>query len=85
MPSPFLSELGLTLPVLAAPMAGGPSTPALVTAAAAAGGLGFLAAGYKTPQALAAEIAAVAGASVPFGVSLFAPNPVPVSGAEFRD
>ena len=85
MPSPFISALGLTQPVLAAPMAGGPSTPALVTAAAAAGGLGFLAAGYKTPQALADEIAVVAGASVPFGVSLFAPNPVPVSGAEFRD
>jgi NAD(P)H-dependent flavin oxidoreductase YrpB (nitropropane dioxygenase family) len=84
-PAPLLSALGLTQPVLAAPMAGGPSTPALVTAAAAAGGLGFLAAGYKTPQALADEIAAVAGASVPFGVSLFAPNPVPVSRPEFRD
>ncbi|HMH94789.1 MAG TPA: nitronate monooxygenase [Streptosporangiaceae bacterium] len=85
MPSSLVSALGLTRPVLAAPMAGGPSTPALVTAAAAAGGLGFLAAGYKTPQALADEIAAVAGASLPFGVSLFAPNPVPVSGPEFRD
>jgi nitronate monooxygenase len=84
MPSSLVSALGLTRPVLAAPMAGGPSTPALVTAAAAAGGLGFLAAGYKTPQALADEIAAVAGASVPFGVSLFAPNPVPVSPPEFR-
>jgi nitronate monooxygenase len=85
MTSPLLSALGLTGPVLAAPMAGGPSTPALVTAAAAAGGLGFLAAGYKTPQALADEIAAVAGASVPFGVNLFAPNPVPVRTQEFRD
>ena len=83
-PSPLAAALGVTRPVLAAPMAGGPSTPALVTAAARAGGLGFLAAGYKTPQALADEIAAVAGASVPFGVSLFAPNPVPVSGPEFR-
>jgi nitronate monooxygenase len=84
MSSPLAAALGLTRPVLAAPMAGGPSTPALVTAAARAGGLGFLAAGYKTPQAMADEIAAVAGASVPFGVSLFAPNPVPVSVPEFR-
>jgi NAD(P)H-dependent flavin oxidoreductase YrpB (nitropropane dioxygenase family) len=36
------------LPVLAAPMAGGPTTPALVTAAARAGSMGFLAAGYFT-------------------------------------
>src|SRR6202050_1705197 len=84
MPAPLASALGLTRPVRPAPMAGGPSTPALVTAAARAGGLGFLAAGYKTPQALADEIAAVAGTSVPFGVSLFAPSPVPVSVPEFR-
>jgi NAD(P)H-dependent flavin oxidoreductase YrpB (nitropropane dioxygenase family) len=37
-------------------MAGGPSTPALVTAAARAGGLGFLAGGYKTAQALAERL-----------------------------
>ena len=44
----------LALPVVAAPMAGGPSTPALVTAVAAAGGLGFLAAGYKSTAAVVA-------------------------------
>lgn len=83
MSSP-LSDLGLTIPVIAAPMAGGPSTPALVTATARAGGLGFLAAGYKTPQGLAEQIAAVRSASVPFGVNLFAPNPVPVDAEAFR-
>jgi NAD(P)H-dependent flavin oxidoreductase YrpB (nitropropane dioxygenase family) len=36
-----LSDLNLTNPVLAAPMAGGASTPAYVTAAARAGSLGF--------------------------------------------
>ena len=40
---PPLSSLGLTCPVLAAPMAGGATTPALVAAAARAGSLGFLA------------------------------------------
>jgi nitronate monooxygenase len=83
MSSP-LPGLGLTAPVLAAPMAGGPSTPALVTAAASTGGLGFLAAGYKTPDALAEQIAAVRSASVPFGVNVFAPNPVPVDAEAFR-
>ncbi|MGH3430850.1 MAG: hypothetical protein ACRDQZ_25320, partial [Mycobacteriales bacterium] len=39
MSSP-LAALGVSLPVLAAPMAGGPSTPQLVAAAARAGGLG---------------------------------------------
>ena len=79
-----LSQLGLTVPLVAAPMAGGPSTPALVVGAARAGALGFLAAGYKTPQALADEIAKVRAEGVPFGVNLFAPNPVPVDRAAFR-
>lgn len=79
-----LAGLGCALPVLAAPMAGGPGTPALVTAAAAAGGLGFLAAGYKPPQAVAAELAEIRSAGVPFGINLFAPNPVPVDPDAFR-
>ena len=78
MPPSFLPDL----PVLAAPMAGGPGTPELVAAAAKAGSMGFLAAGYKTPDAVAAEIAAIDG--VPFGVNLFAPNPLPVDLAEFH-
>lgn len=48
----------LAAPVIAAPMAGGPSTPELAAAATNAGGLGFLAAGYLTADALADRIAA---------------------------
>jgi NAD(P)H-dependent flavin oxidoreductase YrpB (nitropropane dioxygenase family) len=73
-----LTGLGVTIPVLAAPMSGGPSTPELVVAAARAGSLGFLGGGYKTPEALADQIAQVRSAGVPFGVNLFAPNAVPV-------
>lgn len=51
----------LTRPVIVAPMAGGPSTPALVRAAAEAGAMGFLAAGYKTPQAVEGEVRQVRG------------------------
>jgi nitronate monooxygenase len=78
-----LSSLGLAHPVLAAPMAGGPATPALVAAAARSGSLGFLAAGYKTPDLLAAQIADVRGQTGTFGVNLFVPNPVPVERAGF--
>ncbi|MGI5185920.1 nitronate monooxygenase [Dactylosporangium sp. CA-152071] len=65
-------------PVLAAPMAGGAGTPALL---AACGG-GFLAAGYLTPAALASRIASVRAAVRAgggwFGVNLFAPPEGPV-------
>jgi nitronate monooxygenase len=80
----LLAELGVELPVLAAPMAGGPGCPELVIAAGRAGSLGFLGAGYKPPEAMADEIAAVRAAGVPFGVNLFAPNPLPAEREDFR-
>jgi nitronate monooxygenase len=65
----------LELPIVQAPMAGGPSTPALAAAVATAGGLGFLAAGYKTPQAVAQDIAQLrAAGDMPFGVNIFVPS-----------
>ena len=76
--STFLERLGVSLPVLAAPMAGGPTTPALVLAAAGAGSLGFLAAGYQQAQTLAGQVAEVAAETDAYGVNLFAPHPVPV-------
>ncbi len=76
--------LGLDIPLIAAPMAGGATTAAMVIAAADAGALGFLAAGYKTPQVLLAEIAEVRQASIPFGVNVFAPNPTPVDIASYQ-
>lgn len=79
-----LAALGLTIPLIAAPMAGGATTPAMVIAAARAGALGFLAAGYKSPQAVESEIAAVRDASIPFGVNVFVPNAVPVTDEAYR-
>jgi nitronate monooxygenase len=69
--------------IVVAPMAGGPSTTELVIAAARAGALGFLAAGYKAPEAMAAEIASVRAATAePFGVNVFVPGvPYPDAGA----
>ncbi len=62
----------LTLPIVGAPMAGGPSTPELAAAVTNAGGLGFLAAGYKTAEQFAAQVAAARKlTSGPIGVNLF--------------
>ncbi|MCX4750185.1 nitronate monooxygenase [Kitasatospora sp. NBC_01287] len=64
----------LTLPITAAPMAGGASTPELVAAVNAAGGLGWLAAGYKSATAMAEQIARTRELTGrPFGVNLFVP------------
>lgn len=61
--------------VVAAPMAGGPTTVDLVVAVSEAGGLGFLAGGYKGVTALRDEVAAVrARTSEPFGVNVFVPG-----------
>lgn len=68
-----LAELW-TVPIIAAPMAGGPTTPALAAAVSEAGGLGFLAAGYKTTDVVREEIAAVrASTRRPFGLNVFFP------------
>lgn len=56
-------------------MAGGATTPELVTAVGKAGGLGMLAAGYLPTATLAEQIAAVRDVGVPFGVNLFVPAP----------
>lgn len=65
----------LELPVVAAPMGGGPSTPALAAAVSAAGGLGFVAAGYLAPDAVRDQIAAVRSRTDrPFGVNVFVPS-----------
>ena len=57
-------------------MAGGVSCPQLAAAVSEAGGLGFLAAGYKTPEAMYEEIKQLRGLTGrPFGVNLFMPQP----------
>ena len=64
------------IPIVLAPLAGGPSTPELAAAVSDAGGLGFLASGYLS----AAELANLRGrldalTGRPFGVNLFVPGP----------
>jgi nitronate monooxygenase len=74
---------GLAVPIVQAPMAGGPSTPALAAAVSEAGGLGFVAAGYKTSEAMAEDVAATRAATArPFGVNVFAAQPTGAPEAE---
>jgi nitronate monooxygenase len=66
----------LAYPIVQAPMGGGPSTPALAAAVSGVGGLGFLAAGYKSVDAVRADLDALRSLlsdRSPFGVNVFAP------------
>ncbi|GHD01290.1 nitronate monooxygenase [Zhihengliuella salsuginis] len=68
--------LDRTLPIVQAPMAGGPSTPELAAAVAGAGGLGYIAGGYLTPERLLEAVRATRGLTAePFGINLFVPSP----------
>ncbi|MGO2820942.1 MAG: NAD(P)H-dependent flavin oxidoreductase [Brachybacterium tyrofermentans] len=71
------------LPLVAAPMAGGPSTVGLAEAVSSAGAFPFLAGGNKSAAALGAEIAAVRGLGADFGVNLFALPPRTIDEAAF--
>ena len=63
-------------------MAGGPSTPALAAAVCEAGGLGFLAAGYRSAEEVRDEIASLRTQTRrPFGVNVFMP-PAAEAGPE---
>ncbi|WP_433450253.1 nitronate monooxygenase [Streptomyces sp. CA-142005] len=62
-------------PIVQAPMAGGVSVPQLAAAVCEAGGLGFLAAGYKTADGMYQEIKQLRSLTArPFGVNVFMPQ-----------
>ncbi|MEV6583437.1 nitronate monooxygenase [Streptomyces sp. NPDC051582] len=62
-------------PIVQAPMAGGASCPPLAAAVCEAGGLGFLAGGYKTADGMYQEIKQLRALTRrPFGVNLFMPQ-----------
>ena len=66
----------IAVPIVGAPMAGGPGSPALAAAVSNAGGLGFIAAGYLTADQFAEDIVAARAATTgPLGVNLFVPQP----------
>jgi len=72
----------MEVPIVGAPLAGGPSTPALAAAVSSAGGLGFVAAGYRGASEVANEIDEVRRLTTqPFGVNLFYPTRLDVDEA----
>jgi nitronate monooxygenase len=83
--TPFSRRFGLRLPLVQGPMAGGPTTPALVAAVSNAGGLGFLAGAALAPEKIASEVAAIrALTDKPFGVNLFVLDPASPDEATVR-
>jgi nitronate monooxygenase len=82
MPTPLARRLGLTLPVVQAPMAGGWTTPELVAAVSNAGGLGMLAGARVTAEQLRELIRATRRLTPrPFGVNLQVPIITPEEAA----
>jgi nitronate monooxygenase len=75
----FAARLGIAWPIVQAPMAGGPTTPALIASVGEAGGLGSLGAALLAPAAIreaAGAIRAISGR--PFAINLFVlPPPEP--------
>lgn len=65
---------GLIHPIVLAPLAGGPATPGLTAAVCDAGGLGFLAAGYRQADVVQAEIRDLKLNARMFGVNVFVPG-----------
>jgi len=65
----------LAVPIVLAPLAGGPSTPELTAAVSNAGGFGFLAAGYLAASALTERLERTRTlTNAPIGVNLFVPG-----------
>ena len=65
----------LAVPIVVSPMAGGPSTPALVRSAIDAGAFGFLAGADRSPERLRDEIHELrADRPRPVGVNLMVPG-----------
>src|SRR5437763_15229914 len=70
--SSFLEQLGVRLPIIQAPMAGGTDTPALAGAVGEAGALGSLGCAYLSPAQIEAAVAALRAISArPFALNLF--------------
>ena len=84
--SAFVRELGLKGPLVVAPMAGGPTTPALVAAVCNAGALGTLGAAYLQPAEIEQVIMKTREMTGrPFAVNLFTPMPeVRLTAAELE-
>jgi nitronate monooxygenase len=79
--TPLCHLLGIRYPIFQAPMAGGWTTPALVSEVSNAGGLGMLAGARVSPERLREDIRAVkTRTDRPFGVNFLLAPPEPGGG-----
>src|SRR5689334_240194 len=81
--TPLCDFLGLRLPIIQAPMAGGPTTPELVAAVSAAGALGSFGFAYTQPETIQRDSEAVrARTDTPFNLNFFtSPQPAAIAPA----
>src|SRR5688572_30224997 len=85
--TPLAARIGLSIPILQAPMAGGPSSQELVAACSAAGALGSFGFAYTQPADMEKQVAWVR-AKTPraFLINLFAaPQPAEIPAAAQRE
>ena len=76
--------LGIEFPILLAPMAGGPTTPQLITAVSNAGGLGQFGAAYLNEDAIVTMANQLrASTNKSFGINLFLPQNPKYTDQEF--
>lgn len=81
----FLKRLHLKVPLVVAPMAGGPSSPELVTASCQAGALGSIGAAYSSGKAIEEFVSKVQmWTNKAFAINLFIPHKEPsISEVQF--
>jgi nitronate monooxygenase len=85
-PAAFTVRMRIQHPLVLAPMAGGPSTPALCAAVSEAGGLGSYGAAYLPPGKLREEIRAIrALTGKPFAINLFTDDGAQAEDHAVRD
>ncbi|MCC6210032.1 MAG: DUF561 domain-containing protein [Burkholderiales bacterium] len=84
--TPLCARFGLAVPIIQAPMAGGPSSQELVAACSAAGALGSFGFAYTQPEEMKKQCAWVrAKTERPFAINLFSsPLPAPIAPAAQR-
>ena len=81
--TPLTEILGINFPILLAPMAGGPTTPELVTAVSEAGGFGQFGAAYLNGDAIREMTNGLQALSnKSFGINLFTPENPPYTAKE---
>jgi nitronate monooxygenase len=79
------AKLGIEVPIIQAPMAGGHTTPQLIAAVSNSGGLGSLGAGYLSAEQITRTIAAIRELTDrPFAVNLFLPEPYALEESQLR-